>query len=85
MNISKYEQRALHTLAQGGLILIERDNARKIIKANCVNREGWHLSGFDVALFKKLKKRRFIASRNSKPYRITNHGLTSVRAQLDNR
>ncbi len=85
MNISKMEQRALHTLAQGGAILIERDKKRKIIKASCVNRDGWHLSGFSVSLFKKLKKRRFIQSRNSMPYRITMHGLSSVRSQLDNR
>ncbi|MCK0068316.1 YjhX family toxin [Kordiimonas laminariae] len=85
MNISKHEQRALHALAQGGLILIERDNARKIIKANCVNREGWYLSGFTLELFKKLKKRRFIKSQNSRPYRITLQGLEAVRAQLDNR
>jgi uncharacterized protein YjhX (UPF0386 family) len=85
VNISKLEQRALHTLAQGGAILIERDEKRKIIKASCVNRDGWHLSGFSVDLFKKLKKRRFIQSKNSMPYRITMHGLSSVRAQLDNR
>ncbi len=85
MNISKMEQRALHALAQGGAILIERNEQRKIIKASCVNREGWHLSDFSVELFKKLKKRRFIKSRNSMPYRITMHGLSSVRAQLDNR
>lgn len=85
MNISKMEQRALHTLAQGGAILIERDDRRKVIEANCLNREGWRLSGFSVALFKKLKKRRFIASRSGGPYRITLHGLKSVRSQLDNR
>jgi hypothetical protein len=52
VNISKMEQRALHTLAQGGAILIERDKKRKITKARCVNRDGWHLSGFSVDLFK---------------------------------
>lgn len=85
MNISKHEQRALHALAQGGFIIIERDTARKITKADCVNREGWYLAGFTIPLFKKLKKRRFIKSRNSSPYRITAHGLAAVRAQLDNR
>ena len=85
MNISKSEQRALHALAQGGLILIERNEMRKIVKVSCVNREGWHLAGFSVDLFKKLKKRRFIASRNRGPYRITHHGLESVKSQLDNR
>ena len=85
MNISKSEQRALHALAQGGRILIERDERRKINKASCVNREGWFLSGFSIELFKRLKRRRFIASRGGGPYRITMHGLVSVRAQLDNR
>lgn len=85
MNISKAEQRALHALAQGGRILIERDNKRKIIEANCVNREGWYLAGFTIEMFRKLKKRRFIKSRGGGPYQITLHGLQSVRAQLDNR
>lgn len=85
MNISKMEQRALHALAQGGAIVIERDNRRKIVTAHCLNREGWRLAGFTLGLFKKLKRRGFIISRNSGPYRITQHGLTSVRAQLDNR
>lgn len=85
MNISKSEQRALHALAQGGRILVERDERRKIHKASCVNREGWHLSGFGIELFKRLKRRKFIASKGGGPYRITHHGLMSVRAQLDNR
>lgn len=85
MNISKSEQRALHALAQGGHILIERDKRRKVCKANCVNREGWYLAGFGVELFKRLKRRRLISSRGGGPYRITMHGLMSVRAQLDNR
>lgn len=85
MNISKQEQRALHALAQGGVILIERDERRKITKASCVNRDGWHLAGFSIDLFKRLKKRRLIISRSGGPYRITAHGLACVRAQLDNR
>lgn len=85
MNISKQEQRALHTLAQGGVILIERNGLRKVVAVNCVNRDGWYMNGFSVDLFRKLKKRRFIASRGGGPYRVTLHGLSSVRAQLDNR
>ena len=85
MNISKAEQRALHALAQGGVILIERDERSKIEKANCVNREGWYLSGFCLEHFRKLKRRRLISSRGGGPYRITRHGLYAVRAQLDNR
>lgn len=85
MNISKAEQRALHALAQGGVILVERNDLRKICKADCVNREGWYLAGFNVDLFKKLKRRKFIISRCGGPYRISRHGLCAVRAQLDNR
>lgn len=79
------EQRALHALAQGGVILVEKDPQNKIITANCVNREGWYLSGFNISIFKKLKRRKFIRSCGGRPYQITMHGLKSVRSQLDNR
>ncbi|GHF20289.1 UPF0386 protein [Kordiimonas sediminis] len=85
MNISKQEQRALHVLAQGGAVLLTRDTTRKIIQADCVNRDGWHLTGFNVDLFKRLKKRRLISSRNSRPYRISSLGLSVVRSQMNNR
>jgi len=85
LNISKMEQRALHALAQGGCILLERNAARKIIKTTCFNREGWVLSGFSISLFRKLKRRKLITSRRNGPYRISHHGLMCVRAQLDNR
>ena len=85
MNISKIEQRALHALAQGGVILIERNERRKVVQASCVNREGWYLSGFTTDLYRRMKRRRFIISRNGGPYRITMAGLSAVRAQLDNR
>ena len=84
MNISRQEQRALHAMAQGGAILIEKMD-RKIVTARCVNREGWVLSGFTLLLFKKLKKRGLIASKGGGPYRITRRGLFAVRAQMDNR
>jgi uncharacterized protein YjhX (UPF0386 family) len=85
MNISKNEQRILHALAQGGRIILEKDESRKIIAAYCVTREGWYIADFDVKLFKRLKHRRFISSKNSGSYRITRHGLKCVRAQLNNR
>lgn len=85
MNISKIEQRVLHALAQGGCIILEKDESRKIIAAYCITREGWHLADFDVELFKRLKRRRFVSSKNGGPYRITRHGLKCVRAQLNNR
>lgn len=85
MNISKAEQRVLHLLAQGGAIRHERDEDGRIAKVTCVTREGQNYAGLTLALFRKLKRRRFIRSQNGKPYRITRHGLESVRAQLDNR
>ena len=85
MNISKPQQRTLHALAQGGAILIERDERGILIDAECVTREGWRLSDCDLAVFKSLKQKRLIASRDGGPYRITRAGLLSLRAQADNR
>ena len=85
MNISKYEQRTLHALAQGGAIHVVKDDRGKVAAVNCATREGWRLGDCTLAVFKKLKKRGFIASRESGPYRVTRDGLTAVRAQLDNR
>lgn len=85
MDISKSEQRVLHLLAQGGHILIDRDEAGRLATSNVVTREGWHWNGCPLPLFLKLKRRRFIASRNGGPYRITGLGLTRVRSQLNNR
>jgi len=85
LNVSKPQQRTLHALAQGGAILIERDERGTLVAAECVTREGWRLSDCDVAVFKSLKQKRLIASRDGGPYRITRQGLLSLRAQLDNR
>jgi uncharacterized protein YjhX (UPF0386 family) len=85
MDISRAEQRILHLLAQGGRIEIERDETRTIIQVACLTRDGWRASGLDLALFRKLKRRRCIASSGGKPYRITQRGLLLVRSQLDNR
>jgi len=84
MNISKFEQRALHTLAQGGCIRHFRDGPR-VTHVECVTREGYLLAGFSLETFNRLKKRKLILSRGGAPYRITQKGLTAVRAQLDNR
>lgn len=75
----------LHVMAQGGRIVIERDDDGKIADAICITRDGWYLTGFTLELFKKLKRRRYISSVNSGPYRITRHGIISVRGQVDNR
>jgi len=85
LNVSKYEQRVLHALAQGGHIAYERDDKGKIIEVLCVNREGWVLSDCTLAIFQKLRRRRLIASHDSRPYQITREGLSAVRPQLDNR
>lgn len=85
MNISKAEQRTLHVLARGGAILVEKDEKGKIIEVNCATREGWRLGDCTLGVFKKLKRRRLIASAGGGPYRITRFGRISVRAQLDNR
>ena len=85
MNISKPQQRTLHALAQGGRILLERDPRGKIIGAECFSRDGWRLADCDLAVFKALKHRGLIMSRNGGPYLITREGLERLRPQLDNR
>ncbi len=85
MNVSKREQRVLHALAQGGAVILERDERRKIIAASCVTREGWTLADTDLSLFRRLKRRGLIASRGGGPYRITERGLVAVRPQMNNR
>ena len=84
MNISKAEQRVLHLLAQGGAIRHERDDDGKLTKVTCITRDGHGFPGLTLALFRKLKRRGFISSRNGRPYRITRHGLACVRARPDN-
>lgn len=85
MNISKAQQRTLHALAQGGQILLERDERGTLLEATCISRDGWRLADCDLAVFKSLKKKRLIASSGGQPYRITRDGLVNLRAQLDNR
>ncbi len=85
MNISKAEQRTLHVLARGGAILVKKNDAGKIIEVNCVTREGWTLYDCSLGVFRRLKRRRLVASSGGSPYRITQLGRRNVRAQLDNR
>ena len=85
MDISRAEQRILDLLAQGGRIEIERGEGRTIERVICINSEGWRAPGLDMFLFRKLKRRRAIASKQGQPYRITRRGLELVRSGFDNR
>jgi uncharacterized protein YjhX (UPF0386 family) len=85
VNISKYEQRTLHALAQGGAIHHRKNDKGDIIEIDCLNRDGWRLDDCSLEIFRKLRRRGFIMSREGGPYRITRDGLAAVRAQLDNR
>ena len=85
MNVSKYEQRVLHALAQGGVVRPLRDADGRIVAADCLTRDGFRLADCTLGLFRRLKRRGLIASMDGRPYRITRLGLAAVRAQLDNR
>jgi uncharacterized protein len=85
VNISKYEQRTLHALAQGGRINHYKNDKGDIVEIECLNRDGWRLEDCTLPIFQRLRRRGFIMSREGGPYRITREGLAAVRAQLDNR
>ncbi len=85
MDISRSEQRILHLLAQGGRIETERNDKGRIAEATCITRDGWVFPELDIPLFRKLKRRKCIASSGGGPYRITRRGLALVRARPDNR
>lgn len=85
MDISREEQRVLHALAQGGYIHPIKDERGKITGIECYNRDGWLMTQCDMALFKKLQRRKTIASHNGDPYRITRRGIERVRSRFDNR
>lgn len=85
MNISRSEQRVLHVLAQGGYVRHERAANGRILEVICFNRDGHVLADCTLEVFAKLRQKRLIASNDSKPYRISELGRKSVRAQLNNR
>jgi uncharacterized protein YjhX (UPF0386 family) len=85
VNISKSQQRTLHALAQGGRILLERDDRGAPVAAECLTHTGWVLPDCTLEVFKALKRRRLIMSRAGGPYRITREGALCLRSQGDNR
>jgi uncharacterized protein YjhX (UPF0386 family) len=85
MDISRGEQRILHLLAQGGRIETKKDDRKRIEQVRCLTRDGWHYPGLDIHLFRKLKRKKAVASHCGGPYRITRRGLELVRAEQDNR
>ncbi|MBF9043442.1 hypothetical protein HKCCE4037_08895 [Rhodobacterales bacterium HKCCE4037] len=85
MNISKHEQRVLHELALGGAIHHERAGNGKIHAITCYTRDGHVLADCTLAVFLRLRKRRFIRSSGGAPYRVSKRGIEAVRAQLNQR
>jgi hypothetical protein len=83
MNISRTEQRVLHVLALGGRIEHFR-NGSKIDEILCITRDGLILADCTLEVFRRLRRKRLIASEGGDPYRISRLGRLSVRAQIDN-
>ena len=61
MDISRDEQRVLHTLAQGGNIHALKDDKGRITAVECYNRDGWLMSHCNLFLFRKLRNKKAIA------------------------
>lgn len=85
MNISRCEQRVLHVLAQGGFIRHQRTDSGRISEVLCFTHKGHVLTDCTLEVFSKLRRKRLVESKASSPYRISDKGRRSVRAQLDNR
>lgn len=75
----------LHLLAQGGTIVPLKNPTGRIEQLELYNRDGWRLPMLEPLLFRKLKRKKAIASRSGQPYRITRRGLELVRSEVHNR
>jgi uncharacterized protein YjhX (UPF0386 family) len=84
LNISRIEQRVLHVLAQGGHVRHLRDGIH-IVAVDCFDRHGHRLADCDLPTFGSLRRKGLVASKGGGPYRLTEKGRRSVRAQPDNR
>lgn len=85
MNISRTENRVLHILAQGGCIRHERGPSGRIDSILCFTRDGYVYGACTIDVFRRLKTKGLIHSRNSGPYHISRKGRESVAARPDNR
>jgi len=78
MSISKKERKALEILSFGGRIVVEKDDKKRVVTVDLINREGWFLDGFGADEFDKLLKKKLVASSSGKPYIITKKGLSAL-------
>lgn len=75
MNASRLEQRILKVLAQGGVLLVERDQRKTLVAVEVLTRDGWFVPDTTPALFLSLRAKRLISSREPGRYRISRAGL----------